>query len=36
MTRMKCILPIKNNRRMIMHGTMDNMIEKLKTVLHDA
>lgn len=27
---------IKENRRMIMHGTMDKMIEKLKDVLHDT
>ena len=26
----------KDNRRMIMHGTMDKMIEKLKAVLHDT
>ena len=26
----------KENRRMIMHGTMDKMIEKLKDVLHDT
>lgn len=26
----------KDNRRMIMHGTMDKMIEKLKVVLHDT
>lgn len=25
-----------DNRRMIMHGTMDKMIEKLKAVLHDT
>lgn len=26
----------KDNRRMIMHGTMDKMIEKLKAILHDT